>query len=293
MSYLYSHNDQLTSISGVDSTSTRFATTSIDGLVKLYDLQSRQLLQEVSNTTPILGSCFVGGALYISCVDGSVRMVDLETSKLGEPLVECHSKGASCVTSNGADLLISGSWDKTVQVIDLGDRLNVKVAHKWELPGKVVAMDVYAATNTLVVAMTDRLVHVYDLGDFSLVQKRESGLKYQIRSVSCFEDGFCVSSIEGKVALEYYSNEGNYAFRCHRGVDHVVNSVNCCCVVKGSGKLLYTGGDDGNVIEWDYVQRKKLKTVRVGEGEKVVGMGLMGGDRVVVITERGVYVIRR
>ncbi len=69
-------------------------------------------------------------------------------------------------------------------------------------------------------------------------QERESSLRFQTRCVRCYPDGtgFAVSSVEGRVAMEYFdqSEAGQtrkYAFKCHRsseaGTDtvHPVNSI--------------------------------------------------------------------
>ena len=67
-------------------------------------------------------------------------------------------------------------------------------------------------------------------------QKRESNLKYQTRNVACFPDkrGYVLSSIEGRVAVEYLDpspevQRQKYAFKCHRmkenGEKHIVNDL--------------------------------------------------------------------
>ena len=54
-------------------------------------------------------------------------------------------------------------------------------------------------------------------------QKRESSLKFQTRFLECFPNrqGYVLSSIEGRVAVEYLDpspevQKKKYAFKCHR-----------------------------------------------------------------------------
>lgn len=55
------------------------------------------------------------------------------------------------------------------------------------------------------------------------LQKRETSLKYQTRAIRAFPNrqGFVLSSIEGRVAVEYLDanpeiQKKKYAFKCHR-----------------------------------------------------------------------------
>ena len=87
-------------------------------------------------------------------------------------------------------------------------------------------------------------------------QRRESSLKFQTRCVRGFVDGsgYALSSIEGRVAMEYFDpapevQAKKYAFKCHRtttnGVD-TVYPVNAIAFHPGFGTFA-TGGADGMV----------------------------------------------
>ena len=59
--------------------------------------------------------------------------------------------------------------------------------------------------------------------NMTMPETRESSLKYQTRCIRCFpnKQGFVVSSIEGRVAVEYFDmhpevQRQKYAFKCHR-----------------------------------------------------------------------------
>lgn len=87
-------------------------------------------------------------------------------------------------------------------------------------------------------------------------QRRESSLKFQTRCVRGFTDGsgYALSSIEGRVAMEYFdpapeAQAKKYAFKCHRsttnGID-TVYPVNSIAFHPGYGTFA-TGGGDGVV----------------------------------------------
>jgi cell cycle arrest protein BUB3 len=106
-----------------------------------------------------------------------------------------------------------------------------------------------------------------------LVLDRESSLKYQTRTVKLFPDasGIAVSSIEGRVAIEYlpelevapHPDSGGgkkYAFKCHRQHD-MVYPVNCVEFHNDYPCVFATGGADGTVVLWDGFAKRKLSAL--------------------------------
>jgi len=99
------------------------------------------------------------------------------------------------------------------------------------------------------------------------LQKRESSLKYQTRSIKCFPDrkGYVLSSIEGRVAVEYFDpspevQKKKYAFKCHRIKE---GEMECCYSVNAISfhygfNTFATGGSDGHVNIWDGFNKKRL-----------------------------------
>lgn len=91
----------------------------------------------------------------------------------------------------------------------------------------------------LVIAMAQRHVYIYNTKDFAKpspsiepYQKRENSLKFMVRCVKCMPTGkgYACSSIEGRVAVEYYDMEakaqkGHFAFKCHRQTVDNVDTV--------------------------------------------------------------------
>lgn len=120
-------------------------------------------------------------------------------------------------------------------------------------------------------------------------QKRESSLKYQTRCIRCFpnKQGYVLSSIEGRVAVEYLDpspevQKKKYAFKCHRNKDaasgieiiYPVNAISfhngyntfatggtkifCCWKHFFNILIEFFSGSDGYVNIWDGFNKKRL-----------------------------------
>jgi cell cycle arrest protein BUB3 len=141
-----------------------------------------------------------------------------------------------------------------------------------------------ASPSKVVVAMTARLVHIYDLpaiasalvsGSASSIQpwqQRESSLKFLTRAVACMPNdaGYATSSIEGRVAVEWFedtaeSQARKYAFKCHRqaapeeeGGGDIVYPVNALTFHPVYGTFA-SGGGDGTVALWDAEAKRRMR----------------------------------
>jgi cell cycle arrest protein BUB3 len=181
--------------------------------------------------------------------------------------------------------LISASWDGTLHFYDTKDASAPPLVVN--LPGKPHALA--ASPSKLVVAMTARLVHIYDLPTAAKLlrqaangngttaalqpwQQRESSLKFLTRAVSCMPNdaGYATSSIEGRVAVEWFedtpeSQARKYAFKCHRqaapdeeGGGDVVFPVNALAFHPVWGTFA-SGGGDGTVALWDAEAKRRMR----------------------------------
>lgn len=89
------------------------------------------------------------------------------------------------------------------------------------------------------------------------------------RAVACMpnDDGYASSSIEGRVAVEWFdpsesSQARKYAFKCHRqpspeGID-VIYPVNALAFHPVHGSFA-SGGGDGFVALWDGVAKRRIR----------------------------------
>jgi cell cycle arrest protein BUB3 len=129
--------------------------------------------------------------------------------------------------------------------------------------------------------MTGRLINIYDLNAIKALfasggtelkpwQQRESSLRYLTRAVACMPNdaGYATSSIEGRVAVEWFedtpeSQARKYAFKCHRqpapeGDGDIVYPVNALAFHAVHGTFA-SGGGDGTVALWDAEAKRRLK----------------------------------
>jgi len=177
--------------------------------------------------------------------------------------------------------VISASWDSTLHVHHVTSASATPATIP--LPSKPFAL---ALTQTkLVVAMASRALHIYDLKALALLtaqseqpppnrieiepwQRRESSLKFMTRAVACMpnDDGYASSSIEGRVAVEWFdpspeSQARKYAFKCHRQtVDNVdvVYPVHALAFHPIHGTFA-SGGGDGVVALWDHIAKRRIR----------------------------------
>lgn len=177
--------------------------------------------------------------------------------------------------------MISAAWDSTLHIHPATDATWSTATIN--LPAKPFSLSV--SSSKLVVAMASRALHIYDLEtlakecandsnslqsrlDIEPWQRRESSLKFMTRAVDCMpnDEGYASSSIEGRVAVEWFdpSNESQarkYAFKCHRQpIDDtdVVYPVNALAFHPVHGSFA-TGGGDGVVAVWDALAKRRIR----------------------------------
>lgn len=209
-------------------------------------------------------------------MDWVVNKVNLSTGEL--TAVGKHAAPARCVTYSSAHgILVSASWDCSLNLHNTRDPSSQPI--RISLPGKPHALA--SSPSKIVVAMTGRIINIYDLNtiaelfstggtDLKPWQQRESSLRYLTRAVACMPSdlGYATSSIEGRVAVEWFedtaeSQARKYAFKCHRqaapdGDGDVVYPVNALVFHPKHGTFA-SGGGDGTVALWDAEAKRRLK----------------------------------
>ncbi|KAG6500653.1 mitotic checkpoint protein BUB3.1-like [Zingiber officinale] len=242
--------------------------SSWDKTLRLYDVGENFLKAEFLHAGPVLDCCFHDDSSGFSAsADHTVRRYVFGSGK--EDFLGRHDAPVRCVEySYAAGQVITGSWDKTLKCWDprganSSDRALVGT---YLQPERVYSLSLVGYR--LVVATAGRHVNVYDLRNMSQPeQRRESSLKYQTRSVRCYPNGtgFALSSIEGRVAMEFFdlseaAQAKKYAFKCHRKSEagrDIVYPVNAMAFHPIYGTFA-TGGCDGYVNVWDGNNKKRL-----------------------------------
>lgn len=194
-------------------------------------------------------------------------MMDLPTQQTQQ--VAAHDQPIRCVEMfnlNGTDMLVTGSWDKTVKYWDLRQQNPVATLSCQE---RIYAMDV--RDTLLVIGTADRYINMVNLqqNPTAFYKTMQSPLKWQTRTVACFADatGFAIGSVEGRCAIQYVEDKDkdyNFSFKCHRSTNPTnrnqtdVYSVNSISFHPIHGTFC-TAGADGSFNFWDKDAKHRLK----------------------------------
>ncbi|CAG0915287.1 unnamed protein product [Notodromas monacha] len=237
--------------------------SSWDKTVRVVDVASNTVKAKYFHSEPVLDCIFESNSkMYSGGLDKTLKGFDVHTTN--EQVLGTHADAIKCIDyAEELGMIVTGSWDTFVKVWDPRQRTPPISVPQTE---KVYALSV--SKHNLVVAAANRKVMIWDLRNTQYPQqKRESNLKYQTRSVKCSPDGqgFVLSSIEGRVSVEYLDHSleaqrKKYAFKCHRlkeGAIENIYPINAIDFHRIYGTFA-TGGSDGFVNIWDGVNKKRL-----------------------------------
>lgn len=279
--------DVISSVRFAPQSPNRLLVSSWDKFLYLYEIDGAEeagghLVEKYEHRAPILDVCFGANddEAFTAGMDWQVKRINLKTGE--QSVLSAHQQPVNRVVySPEHNLLISSSWDNTLHFHFLSD--SAKEVTTIILPAKPFSLAL--STTRLVVAMAARLVNIYDLQSTSLLasqavdgessvepwQKRESSLKFMTRAVACMPNdaGYATSSIEGRVAVEWFdpsesSQARKYAFKCHRQPDasgdgsDIVYPVNALTFHPVHGTFA-SGGGDGVVALWDAVAKRRIR----------------------------------
>jgi cell cycle arrest protein BUB3 len=298
MRQLQGPSDSISSLEFSPDSPTILLSSSWDCHVRVHDTAASSSQEiplepyvDIALRAPVLDACFIDGNHAIAAsLDGSVKLLNLGRGNK-QPLLHLyngHTQAVStCCFNKSHMLLLTGSWDKTLHVRDINALTDESVsALVIPLPEKCFKLS--CSGDMLVVAMSNRVVHLYNLAELRSAleqhipgahvqpaQRRESSLKFMTRTVQCTPDesGYVSTSIEGRVAVEFFDpaeevQVRKYAFKCHRQKElifdtldekeDVVYPVNAVAFHPKHGTFA-TGGGDGVVAMWDIKAKRRVK----------------------------------
>ena len=207
------------------------------------------------NMTALSGGC-----------DGTLRQWNIAQGPQSMTAVGRHDNAIRCLKfATNHNCVVTGSWDKSIRLWDLRSPAPVM---NLPLTERVYAMD--CKGDYVVVGTADKNISVIDLRSRQkIVPEYKSPLNYQTRCISIFNDigGFALGCIEGRVAIEYFSevgqrnrtpkppNQQSFVFKCHRDKSDIyaVNSIHF-----HNMNTFVTAGSDGVLSTWDKDNRSRL-----------------------------------
>lgn len=232
------------------------------------------LAAELSTPSPIVGITLSGHTTYAGCLDGTLRQFDYENTRMTSPLaiVKDHDTPSPInhLKAVSPNLIICTSIDGTIRYFD--PRIN-RVVDSHSCPSKLFAFD--ATSQFVTVGLADSQVQIFDLRRRDAPwQSRASGLRYQMTNIRSFPsgDGFALSSIDGRVSMEYNdtleeSQKRKFAFKCHRLTDTQTRTDTVYPVTglrfHNRYHTLFTAGGDGHVCVWNWEKRKRMKQFQI------------------------------
>lgn len=272
--------------------------TSFDSKVLLYDCSGPVIQsQELDTPTVPLSLLTTPHGSYIGGLDGSVRLIDYENRR-ADPILppgeqENHLIGVNQLCTLGLNIVAS-NFAGDFTLIDPRQRVAATSSHAG---GKIFHMD--ASSKYLTLGLTGNLIELYDERNLKQpFESRDLGLQLQIMDLKCFSLGFALSTVDGRVLMEYYDlatqAEKRFTFKCHRysdketGVDQVF-PVNKIGFSKKNEDFLYTGGSDGLLCLWDCSKRKRTKVFPKFLGgepkqpESVMALDVNDGDEMIAV----------
>jgi cell cycle arrest protein BUB3 len=235
--------------------------------VRLYDARKNALRHTYEHKAAVFDCCFSDddSKIFSAGLDHSLMQYDFATgaaTKLGS-----HDQAIKCVAFNASTgLVVTGGWDSKICMWDPREAKPLAGQVVVAEGCKVYTMDMN--DNRLVVGTSGRHVKIYDVRNMATPeQERESSLMNQTRCIRIFPNntGYALSSIEGRVAIEYFDpfpsvQKNKYAFKCHRKTVNGVSSlfpVNAIAFHPVHGTFA-TGGCDGVINVWDGANKKRI-----------------------------------
>ncbi|XP_003746497.1 mitotic checkpoint protein BUB3 [Galendromus occidentalis] len=256
--------DGISAVKFSNSSNQYLLASSWDEYVRVYDVQQDRCKHKFDHTSPVLDACFYNTThIWSGGADKTVRLFDLHSG--ADLRAGTHDDAVRCVEYiPDVNQIVTGSWDGNIKLWDPRRPVGAVSTHAQD--NKVYTLAVCG--ERLIVGTANRKILIWDLRNMAYVQqKRDSSLKFQTRAIRAFPDltGYVLSSIEGRVAVEYLDpspdvQKKKYAFKCHRTKENGIENIYPVNAIAFHSKYgtFATGGSDGFVNIWDGNNKKRL-----------------------------------
>lgn len=233
--------------------------SSWDSSIRLVDVDSSKLRLEVETEAAVLDCCFQNESVAFSAAsDGSIFRYDLESGSCD--IIGKHEDSATCIEySPETRKVITASWDGNVLS---WDSRSAKASHA------VIGFNSHVESISLcgveLLAAIGSSVRKYDLRKLDeTIQAEDVSMDICIRCVRSmpYQKGFAIGSLDGHVMLQSNLDETGYTFRCvpkFKKGKYHFVSVNDIAFNQSLPGVFVTGDYEGHVIAWDGSSRRRL-----------------------------------
>ena len=226
----------------------RLASASMDGTVKVWDVNSKRVLLDVAAAAAVYCVAFSpdGKSLATANVDGTVKIWNADSGQLLHTLVGHTAAAYRVVFSPGGNRLVSVSADTKVRLWDVpsGQPLRVFSGHT----GAVHALAISPDGKNIASAGEDHKVKVWDVATGKEVRNL-SGDTATVYGVAFSPDGAHLATASAARAVKLWHLLSGQEVRSLSGHSATVNAV----AFSPNGRLLATASDDKKVKVWDLV----------------------------------------
>lgn len=252
------HADWIRSIA-FDASSKTFATGSHDKTVKLWDVQSGELIKTLNTGSRVYSVAFSLDYDYKLASSGAERNIKIWDLRKGAPKeFKSHDRwiGAVkfCRDKNGSEILASGSDDCTIRLWNLssGSCINVLEAHG----GSIQDISFDPETKMLASGSVDNTIRIWNIETGQCIKTLEGHTDW-VRSVDFSPDGKQIASGSNDKTIRFWNIETGNCLRSIKAHDTRVWSVS----FSPNKVLLASGSDDKTIKFWDIKTGKLTKSL--------------------------------
>jgi len=275
---LESHFEPVSCVAYAPDDSAAFATCSLDGTVRVWDVTNYTVTArgtcQTSLTGPPLSLGFTGEVLLTGWRDGQMRAHDAEDGTLLWSIDNCHRGGVTALTvSHNRKFVVTGGEEGEVRVWEI--RTREMILHLKQHTMAITSLCVFEDDSQVISASRDRSILRWDLRlgqrNASLTQRMGG-----INSIVLMPDGSQVLSVGQEKRVSFWE------LREPSPLQWIDVGAEQTCVCRSSdGALFATAGHDHKVRVWHF-ESAKMVCEGIGHSRTVSAMQFSPDDKQLV-----------